>query len=70
MMAQNLWLVVLVESGETTEIEAFADKAKAFAKSTTIRNEIDPGYDSVNVFELNLPEHFDDGWVTELTQYE
>jgi hypothetical protein len=70
MMVQALWIVVLVEKGIATQAEAYMNEQMAFARSATLREEIDPEDDSINVFELVLPEQFDDGWSIELDQHE
>jgi hypothetical protein len=49
-----IWVVVLVESGIPTLVEAYWDEETARTQAELLRQEINPDYDEVGVFEVEI----------------
>ncbi len=52
--AKVIWAVVLVESGIPTLVEAYRDEETARTRANTLREDINPDYDEVGVFEVEI----------------
>jgi hypothetical protein len=51
---QNIWVVVLVESGVPTLVEAYRDRAAAKAREQSLRETMRPDYDELGLFEVEI----------------
>ncbi|MBN1891012.1 MAG: hypothetical protein JW850_23650 [Thermoflexales bacterium] len=51
---QNIWVVVLVESGIPTLAEAYRDEASARAREQSLREDMSLDYDEVGLFEVEI----------------
>jgi hypothetical protein len=49
-----IWIVVLVRSGIPTVVEAYWDKETAWAREEVFRQTINPDYDEVGIFEVEI----------------
>jgi hypothetical protein len=50
----TIWIVVLVQSGIPTVVEAYWDKETAWAREEILRQDIKPDYDEVGIFEIEI----------------
>lgn len=49
-----IWTVVLVQSGIPVLVEAYRDEATARSREEILRQDINPDYDEVGIFEVEL----------------
>jgi hypothetical protein len=52
--SEAIWVVVLVESGVPTLVEAYRDQKTAKLREKALRKESNPDYDEVGVFEVEI----------------
>lgn len=55
-----IWVVVLVESGVPTLVEAYRNEDTARARKEILREDINPDYDEADVFEVEITEQLPD----------
>lgn len=51
-----IWVVVLVESGIPTLVEAYSDQEQASAREKFLRQDIRPDYDELGLFDIIIDE--------------
>ena len=51
-----IWVVVLVESGIPVLVEAYSDQRQANIREQFLRQDINPDYDEVGLFEIMIDE--------------
>ena len=56
----TIWIVVSVESGVPVLVEAYYDAKKAKSRRRSLRRKINPDYDEVSVFEVEIGVRSDD----------
>ncbi|MDM8519515.1 hypothetical protein QUF64_05655 [Anaerolineales bacterium HSG6] len=57
-----IWIVVLVESGVTTLVEAYFDENVADARQQILQKKIKPNNDDLGVFKVKIGKQ-DDGYI-------
>jgi hypothetical protein len=51
-----IWVVVLVQSGVPVLVEAYFDEKNAEIREQALREDINPDYDEVGLFEVKIGE--------------
>ncbi len=57
--SEIIWVVVSVASGVPVLVEAYRNKRKALARQRTLRKDINPDYDEVGAFEVEIGKQGD-----------
>jgi hypothetical protein len=52
--SETIWVVVLVESGIPTLVEAYRDEDTARQREEILSEDVNPDYDEIGIFEVQI----------------